>query len=299
MNDEKTAMILLVGEQPAPNLLPVQHLKPKVVGIVSTSRTLGIAKNLEAVLNPGIICHHCTVDAYQLTMIQKALNSFIADTLGGYDLCFNLTGGTKPMALAAFQIAGVGGHPFFYLQSEGGVSKLFHYGFSSDADRTLLAQGIDVIADTLTLDQYLRMYLTQYTTEKPREVFEEQVHEILVSMPGVDEVFTGLRPQGMGALEVDFVIRCGNQIGVGEVKSKASKKAIDQLNGVAQRQYLGTYVRKFLISGHEVDSNNKELAKAYRTELVELLSYGEMGRISPQDAEILSCTIQKAMGIQP
>jgi len=35
----KTALILLVGEQPLPNLLPTRHINPELVVLVHTNRT--------------------------------------------------------------------------------------------------------------------------------------------------------------------------------------------------------------------------------------------------------------------
>lgn len=42
-------------------------------------------------------------------------------------MIFNLTGGTKPMSLAAFLVAFQRKAPFVYFQTEGGHSLLFHY----------------------------------------------------------------------------------------------------------------------------------------------------------------------------
>lgn len=47
----KTALILLVGEQPAPNLLPTRHLKPDVAVPVHTDRTKDTAKRIEHLLS--------------------------------------------------------------------------------------------------------------------------------------------------------------------------------------------------------------------------------------------------------
>lgn len=297
MTSNRSAVVVLVGEQPAPNLLPIQHLRPDVVGVISTSRTARIAKNLELLLAPGITCFHKEVHPYRIIDIQQALIEFLNEKLHGYEIRFNLTGGTKPMAIAAFQVARMRHDMFFYLQSEGDANKVFHYEFGSAPDLPVLHSGTDILSDTLNLDQYLRMYLGTYTIEPPRDPFEIQIQEILLDISGVDEIFTSLRPQGMAALEVDFVLRCGNQIGIGEAKSKANKKAVDQLNGVAQQRYLGTYVRKFLISGHEMDSNNRQLAEAYRTQLIEILSYGRTGTISSEDRQLLIQKIQESMGL--
>jgi len=42
----KTALILLVGEQPLPNLLPTRRINPELVVLVHTDRTKEIAERL-------------------------------------------------------------------------------------------------------------------------------------------------------------------------------------------------------------------------------------------------------------
>jgi len=102
------------------------------------------------------------------------------------------------------------------------------------------------------------------------------------------EILTSVRPQGLEALEVDFVIRLGNQVGVIEAKTKGAKSGIDQIQAVAEQRYLGTYVAKFLVSGKQVDRNNKNLAQAYKIEVIELPSYADTGRLNEGDQQALN-----------
>jgi len=46
----KTAMVLLVGEQPAPNMLPVRQLSPNAAVLVYTDYTRIRTKNLRDLL---------------------------------------------------------------------------------------------------------------------------------------------------------------------------------------------------------------------------------------------------------
>lgn len=50
---------------------------------------------------------------------------------------------------------------------------------------------------------------------------------------------------------------------------------------------MGTYVAKFLVSGKLVDRNNKNLAKAYNIEVIELTGYTDGSGLSEQDKEAL------------
>jgi hypothetical protein len=270
-----TAMILLVGEQPAPNLLPTRHLQPDAAVLVYTDRTRQVAENLKALLEPGCHCWLCQVHPYRINEIQQELDAFLTTTVSDYALVFNLTGGTKAMALGAFRIVQMWNSPFVYFQTEGNRSLLYHYAFDGDE---IILQATDELPVTISLDDYLRMYLR--------------------STPGIAEVITGLRPQGLEAQEVDFVVRCGNQVGIGEIKTKGAKRGIDQLNAVAEQRYLGTYLRKFLVSGKPVDRNNKNLAQAYRIEVIELLSYGESGVLSANDKQKLAETVRGRLGVR-
>ncbi|MGC8946817.1 MAG: DUF1887 domain-containing protein [Anaerolineae bacterium] len=289
----RSALILLVGEQPAPNLLPTRHLRPDIVVLVHTDHTKDIAKRLEALLSKDCRCLLCNVDPYDLPGIQGALQEFLERELAGYRLLFNLTGGTKQMALAAFQVAYQRSAPFVYFQTEGGRSLLYHYQFTDQGGVRLEKR--EELSTTITLDDYLRAQVGNYTTEQPRNEFEEQVYRTLCEIPGL-EILTTVRPQGLEALEVDFVIRLGNQVGVIETKTQGKKSGIDRIQAVAEQRYLGTYVTKFLVSGRPVDRNNKNLARAYNIEVIEMPSYASTGSISEQDKENLKQRVHKRLG---
>lgn len=279
----KTALVLLVGEQPVPNLLPTRHLKPEIAVLVHTDRTRATAERLKERLS-GCECLLCHVDPYDLAGIQRALQDFFQRELAGHRFVFNLTGGTKPMSLAAFQVAFQYRAPFVYFQSEGGRSLLYHYEFTDQGEVRLEKR--EEIAATITLDDYLRVQVGDYAKEAPRNDFEEHVFRTLQDIPGL-ETFTSVRPEGLDALEVDFVIRLGNQVGVIEVKTKGTKSGIDQIQAVAEQRFLGPYVAKFLVSGKPVDRNNRNLARAYHIEVIELTSYAPGTSLSKEDKDKL------------
>ena len=293
----KTALVLLIGEQPLPNLLPTRHIAPDIVVLVHTNHTKDIAERLkDLLLSEKLLCE---VDPYLLPRIEQTLQGFLSQHVdehvdgSGCKVLFNLTGGTKPMSLAAFQVAAQRKAPFVYFQTEGGRSLLYYYQFTDQGEVKLEKQ--EELSETITLDDYLRAQVGSYKTGSPRDDFEEQVYQVLRAIPDL-EILTSVRPKNLGALEVDFVIRLGNQIGVIETKTKGAKSGIDQIQAVAEQRYLGTYVNKFLISGSQVDENNKELARAYRIEVIELLSYTKTGKISQSDQQMLQERILKKMG---
>jgi hypothetical protein len=233
------------------------------------------------------------VDPYHIPRIYDQLAHFVAQEFPGEPLTFNLTGGTKPMMLAAYWLAREYESPFVYFQTEGNRSCLYHYTLENGV---ISLKETEELPETISLDDYLRLHLGTYETGAPREDFEQRVFDVLAATPGIANVFTSVRPQGLGALEVDFAVHCGNQVGIGEVKHKGAKAGIDQINAVADPRYLGTYVGKFLISARPVDRNNKLLAQAYRIEVIELLSYEKTGTLDLADKEKLSRTVLHRLG---
>ncbi len=277
-----SALILLVGEQPLPNLLPARHLHPDALVLVCTERTRPIAERLKTVLSDSRCSLHEIADPYDIPAIQNDIDQIIQKLLPDFSPVINLTGGTKPMALGAFLVASQCRIPFVYLETERG-NILYHHEFMANGE---IIQRKEVLSTTITLEDYLRAQVGGYTAGPPRHPFEAQVCEILKSIQDL-EVLTSVRPQEQPALEVDFIIRLGNRIGVIECKHQADKRGIDQIQAVTEQRYLGTYVDKFLVSAKPVDSNNVELAKAYRIEVVELPSCADVGSISDEDRKKL------------
>ncbi|ABY35511.1 MAG TPA: DUF1887 domain-containing protein [Chloroflexus aurantiacus] len=291
------ALILLIGEQPAANLLPTRYLRPDIAVLVHTERTKAIAERLQNVLEGGSInCVLLSVDPYDLPAIRNDLQQFIQTNFKGHNTIFNLTGGTKIMSLAAFQVVSEFGTPFVYFQTEGGRSLLYRYRFTEQKDVQLQEQ--KEIPGSITLDDYLRVQVGKYTTAQPRDPFEQQIHQTLRTIPGL-EILASVRPQNQPALEVDFLIRLDNQIGVIEAKKKGAKSGIDQLQAVAEQRYLGTYVFKFLVSADKVDDNNKNLAAAYGIEVIELTSFKlTNGSLSKEDEDELKQRIMNILKLK-
>ncbi|MFB3764882.1 MAG: DUF1887 domain-containing protein [Methanotrichaceae archaeon] len=287
-----TAMLLLVGEQPAPNLLPLRHLKSDVATLIYTDYTKRVAENLRKILECDCNCLLCRVHPYNIPEIRNAVQRFLSENLSEHILTFNLTGGTKPMVLAAFSLAHSYGVSFLYFQTEGNCSQLHHYRFYGNEIRL---ERVEDVLDTISLDDYLRIYVGSYETGAPRNELERQVKEVLAATPGL-EVLWSICPQGLDALEIDCLIRLGNQVGVGEIKTKGAKSGIDQINAVAEQRYLGTYVRKFLVSANPLDWNNSNLAQAYGIKVIEATSYSETGSLNVEDRQKLAETVVDLLG---
>lgn len=297
-----TVLINLVGEQPVPNLLVTRYEKPEGTVLVSTERTRGVARRLERLLRPEITVEHLEIaDPFDIPRIRGVLREHLAsrgEPPEGW--VFNLTGGTKPMSFAAYQLAIEQQAPFVYLQSEGKRSRLYRYEprqgeYHKAAD--------ELLPELITLDDYLRAHVGDYTLKPSRsnlgDQFEQALAEALKEV-GL-EVKVGVTLSG--ALEVDLVVRHENQVGVIQAKTgKAAckKDGLDQLNAACDQRVLGTYTAKILAINQRWDktrSNLKELAQAWRICVIELPSFTrEHPRLSPEDRKHLQEQVLEALG---
>lgn len=295
-----TIMISLVGEQPIPNLLPILYVKPRHAVLVCTERTKKVSERLSLVLksDPLLVSVEeppIVVEPYDMIKIENALKRVISDrSWCAKEVVFNLTGGTKPMALAAYRLAEQFRSPFLYVQGEGRKSMVYHYRFS---ERGLEIEKMDEVPPVLNIDVYLKAHLGDYKEDEPRDEFEQMVYMVL--RPELDEVKTSIKPPSeFGSLEIDLVLRCGNHVGIAEVKTggKAKeKRGIEQIITAAEQRFLGTYTKKFLVLDREYGSNNLRLAKAHGIIVIELLS-AQTGKLSLEDRNKLIQAVKAELG---
>ncbi len=96
-------LISLIGEQPIPNLLPIRYLKPERNMLVYSQKTRERARFLRRLIGGAEdLREDLQVDAYDFPKILATLQERLAQRT---DVQFNLTGGTKMMALAAYALA--------------------------------------------------------------------------------------------------------------------------------------------------------------------------------------------------
>lgn len=296
-------LVSLIGEQPIPNLLPIRDLAPEVAVLVYSNLTEKAAQRLRKLLPPGCQMEPCPVSAYDIEAARHALQKLVTEKRwASSDLIFNLTGGTKPMSLAAYLAAAELRIPFLYLQSEKQQTRLYRYEFDAAGVPRLV--GDRLLPALITIDDYLRAFLDEHQLtgfakdeQSKGTKFERAIHTAL-QPPIVDEIVVGLKH--LGVVDVDFVVRCGNQVGIIEAKTGSGvKKGIDQLNTAGGQRYLGTYTQKLLISDQVWDhrlSSLKELAEARRIAVIELPSFATTGQLSAEDADRLVRAICGALG---
>ncbi len=292
--------ISLIGEQPIPNLLPIRDQLPDVAVLLYTDYTEKTAGRLKGLLPPGCEAALRRVSPYDIPVIARALRELVRQH--GWrttDLLFNLTGGTKPMMLAASQVAADYGSPFIYLQSEGRQTRLYRYEFDAGGD--LHVTDDRLLPALIKIDDYIRAFVDDYQVKGfakggPGGPFEQAVYAAL--KPAVDESIPGVTLASEA--DIDLVVRCENQVGVIEAKTGSKvKKGIDQLNTVGGRSFLGTYTQKMLVSDQKWDdrfSNHRDLAEARRVTVIQLPSFGSSNQLSPNDVKHLRHTVCQQLG---
>lgn len=287
-------MIALVGEQPIPNLLPVRHLKPDKTILVYTDTTEKTAQRLEKIIS-NAEGYKLKAPAYEITKILDELSGVVNGQDGVY---FNLTGGTKTMALAAYTLAAQRSAPFIYLQSEKVPETLYRYEFIQDR---LVRTAQEALPTLITTDDYLKAHLPGYrvvgfSRDENGELttgglFEQAIYDVLKRQDDL-EVVAGVRPEGVAdQIEIDLVVRRGNRVGIAEVKlgdkeGEKPKQGLDQLATAGGREYLGTYTAKFLIVARRQRRELRTLADSRQVKVIELPGYWD-GKLPPEEAQRL------------
>lgn len=113
--------VYLVSAQPTPNLTPAldEAVRPRRVVLAASPDMAGRADDLERALRPrGVAVERWPLaDAYDIEALRQGFEA-LALREAGADPALNATGGTKPMAIAAFQAFAGLGLPVFYVHPE-------------------------------------------------------------------------------------------------------------------------------------------------------------------------------------
>lgn len=294
-------LVQLVGEQPLPNLIPARFLKPEHVLLVHTDRTKEVAQRLEQLLPH---CEFLSCDAYNIELIIAELNKALSKYLPSGRVLFNLTGGTKPMSLAAYQVAQKRGAPIAYFISERGRNALQVYEWAGDTPclRSEVSVGDTV---SISLEEFLDAHLGKdkwKATGPSRDLggeFESAVAEVIKGLgvavlQGVRTLeTTPNRPQ----VDVDILAGHRNTFLLVECKTGARVKTLDalrQLNLV--RPLFSTYTKQLAALSDEPNPDHRMVYEVTSTEYVALSSYNNSsGKFSEDDVQKLKNTIRKLL----
>ena len=318
-----TVMIALVGEQPLPNFLPALHYTPTHVLLIHTEKTRPQFENLKTVLKQKqvkvsgvkteekIEVFGVETDPYDISAIVSAINEELAQNkkltqtieTSSQSLMFNLTGGTKIMSLAAYQVAVQRNAPVIYLQSEKGQSLLDFYSWQNDQ---LRHESQEELPEYLNLQDMLDIHLGQgqdkwHIRSKDRKdpgiLFELLISQML-QYHGY-EVLDGVSDH-RNQIDIDVIMRCQNHVVIIEAKTKSGKKdrtfdGIQQLS--TNMRYLGgTYTIPFLVANYELTDEQQQSCKLMRIRPISLLHYQQQMTTLPQeDIDTLLTTIHRAI----
>lgn len=290
-------IVSLVGEQAAPSLVVLRTLSPKGFTLVCTDLSKRIAGNIRDLVRAEER-HLLEVPPYRLGEITRLLREHASSI--GDEIAFDLTGGTKTMALAAYAVAQSMGAKIYYLKFQG-EKVIFEYTWEGDV---LKEREISLGSSSFTLSDYLGAYLgpgnfdihgIPEEPDSPGKRFEKEVYEALAE--SLDEVGASIRISG--ALELDLAFRKGISVGVAEVKTgrkACEKRPLEQLNAACAREHLGTYTKKVLIIDRVWDASKEnliDLARAWKIKVIELPSFGVQNHLSPEDKRKLQEEVTK------
>ncbi len=301
MADPVHAIISLVGEQPIPVLLPLLHLRPEMVILVHSDRTQTQAERIRRIISSNMKAQLLQVNAYDIINVQQGIEAWIqGHRSAGQEIWCNFSGGTKPMVLGAVFAAARNEIGLLYVESERGKSILYKYRVAPEG--IIPAGEPEELPSLITIQTYIHAHVDdaqfgiRTRADVPGYQFEEEVAKAL--RDHVDEIERGVR-FAQGQVEIDIAVRCGNQIGIMEVKSgRIDKEAIDQLHTAGSPQHLGTYTRKFWVRSRSTDPTTQaldELAEARGIAVIELLSYERDGRISEADKAKLVTKVRQVL----
>jgi hypothetical protein len=299
-----TYLISLMGEQPYPNLMVCRHVRPEAVLLVSTARTVGQHERLKRQLQTdGIkVIDLYGADAYAAGRLSNCLQEETRERRWATDeLVADITGGTKLMALGAFDAIQALGARCIYFETTASGSQVHWLTFASGGRIVDPASPQPVQAE-ITIDDYLRLYLDNgYQTREFANPMERAVAAAFMDdeQGRIDEAKFNIRPTDYPAAEVDFIVRSGQRIGIGEVKRTAGMAGAVHVTSIGEQRHLGTYVEKFLISAQPIDKNNLDVCKAYRVKVIELKDYdfqAGQSALSDESRRLLLGQVTKALG---
>ena len=296
-------LIELVDTQPLPNLISIRALRPDEVLFVDSRATQKVTKRLRNVIKRDIRVHTQTLsDRYNPQDIFQRMEAKISDLgWGKKQMIFNVSGGNRAEAFAAYELAKF--HDGVLADLEWVKKDWFVRLYRFNEGRPQMKSNVRLPA-VITLPDYLNIHLPGYVEEgsitrkhghvDEGGVFEKALYEAIA--PEVDEILAGVRPRGVrNQIEIDLVIRRGNEVGIIEAKTGVNKAGIDQLDTAGSAGYMGRYVTKFLITGRRLTPEIRALAQAQQVHIIELPGYDYRRGIPANERNFMLQVIRTAM----
>jgi len=296
-------LIALVGAQPVPNLLSMRYLKPESVLFVGTPDWHANAQHLQKLLSRDTQVNLTEVrNPNDPQAVHKAISKKLRKLNWSADeITVDLTGGSKMMAITAYRMAIDAGADLADVELMNGRYHLRTYHVENG--RAHLDKD-EQLPTLITIADYLRAHVPDFNEEGVSRDhgghidsgghFEATLRRVLE--PEIDEVLSGVRPAGVGEqIEIDLMVRCGNNVGIVEAKTGANKQGIDQLDTAGNPTYMGRHTQKFLITGRYLSRAHKSLAMAQLIHVIELPGYVHGKGLPIKEANRLVQTIQRTL----
>ncbi len=292
-------MIALIGEQPLPNFLPVRHYHPGNVLLVYTARTRQKYEYLKVTLQKEVNVYGLETDPYDIPSIANAINEEFAKMALwiSQPLMFNLTGGTKTMSLAAYQVAQQHNAPMMYLQSEGKHTRVYHYIWEG---QQLQSTSDELLPECIRLQDIFDLHLgpgnwQEYGSGQQEGSPFEDALAALLRTHGY-EVMIGVRAMN-GQIDVDVAVRSGNQYGIIEAKMGENGRRLDGIKQLSTAaRHLGTYSQTFYIITVPPQPAHTAITDASNIEVISLPGYNRTSNVLPSaEVAVLLDKVGKAL----
>jgi hypothetical protein len=296
-------LVGLLGPQPILNLLAIRDLQPQEILFVGTKETHALGQNLQNLVGGQATVHQTEIyDPYDAPYMIKAINKKLRK-LGWQkdETLFDLSGGSKLMFYAATELAKAHESPAADIERVGYRYRIRQIEFRN---HQMTMTRDEYLPSLISIADYLHCYLPGFREDGfSRDAhgrvdiggrFENSVYDALA--PHVDEVMAGVRPSGVAEqIEIDLIVRQGNNVGIIEAKTGIKKAGIDQLDTAGNPHYLGDFLAKLLITGRYLPRAHKALATAQQIQVIELPGYDDRSGIPAQEQRHLVQTIQQAL----
>lgn len=285
----------LVGEQPLPVLLPILQAYADAqdvqVALAHTTRTARVARNVQQVIREkiGLTAALWLIDPYHISDIRTALRQHIhARQWPADQIVYNLTGSTKAMMLAAYELARTAAAQYVYLESERNESILYRYTTVDGECRLLDNPTLPALLD---IHDYLHVHgFYDFRPSPPdHSSFFAAVRTEVEDLKNKG-VLHQFKPEvdlhGNRQIDIDLMLRLGNQVAIAEVKSGNrvnSLEWIKQLNTASRPTTLGTYTKRLGILSRHLEPQFRDIASIQGIDFVVLEGFEPTGVLSAAD----------------
>ena len=181
--------ICLISGQPTPNLVPAlsPDMCPKKVIMLVTREMTEQAGYLKNVLRKyGVLTDEEMIEnAYDIGAIQKQIEELIGKLQQEKDapsIVLNLTGGTKPMAIAAQTACFYNDIPYFYIRPDTNEVQLY-----TPADNDMQTSQI---SSKLKLADYLGVHGFSLKPKESSNIFNDKTRQVLQDLITFQSVFS-------------------------------------------------------------------------------------------------------------